>query len=80
MIDRDTIEHLALENGFKLKEQPDGAMALNPYVFDFAQAVAQKAVEAEREACAEQMEKQHAWITNIAASKLIRNRGIGGGE
>ena len=53
MIDRDTIEHLALENGFKLKEQPDGAMALNPYVFDFAQAIAQKAAEAEREACAE---------------------------
>jgi hypothetical protein len=33
------ITELALANGFKLKEQPDGAMALNPYVFDFARAL-----------------------------------------
>ena len=30
------ITELALANGFKLKEQPDGGMALNPYVFGFA--------------------------------------------
>jgi len=33
------ITELALANGFKLKEQPDGSMELNPYVFDFAAAL-----------------------------------------
>lgn len=33
------IKHLALINGFKLKEQPDGSMDLNPYVYDFANAL-----------------------------------------
>jgi hypothetical protein len=35
----DRIKELALANGFKLKEQPDGSMDLNPYVFDFANAL-----------------------------------------
>jgi len=30
---------------------------------------------AEREACAELMERQHTWITNVAAANLIRARG-----
>lgn len=30
---------LALNSGFKLKEQPDGSMALNPYVFEFARTL-----------------------------------------
>ncbi len=33
-----------------------------------------EAVAAEREACAELMEQQHTWITNVAASALIRAR------
>lgn len=33
------IEQIALANGFKRKRQPDGSMALNPYVFDFARAL-----------------------------------------
>jgi len=33
-----------------------------------------EAVRAEREACAELMEAQHTWITNVAASALIRSR------
>ena len=33
------IKELALANGFKLKEQPDGSMDLNPYVYDFAAAL-----------------------------------------
>lgn len=32
----DQIKELALANGFKLKEQPDGSMDLNPYVYEFA--------------------------------------------
>ena len=38
-------------------------------------AVVAEAVAAEREACAELMEQQHTWITNVAASALIRARG-----
>ena len=33
------IRELALANGFKLKEQPDGTMELNPYVYEFASAL-----------------------------------------
>ena len=38
-------------------------------------AAVSDAVAAEREACAELMERQHTWITNVAASALIRARG-----
>ena len=38
-------------------------------------AVVADAVAAERMACAELMERQHTWITNVAASALIRARG-----
>ena len=37
----DHIAALALSHGFKLKPQPDGRMALNDYVIDFARAVYQ---------------------------------------
>lgn len=40
------IEAIALANGFKLKEQPDGSMALNPYVFEFARAMYSKGRQA----------------------------------
>ena len=39
MIDRSTIRQIALEQGFKLKEQPDGSMDLNPYVYKFARVI-----------------------------------------
>ena len=44
------IKELALANGFKLKEQADGSMDLNAYVYDFANAIEQaaKAHEAEK--------------------------------
>lgn len=32
-------------------------------------------IKDEREACAELMERQHTWITNVAASAAIRARG-----
>lgn len=38
------IKELALANGFKLKEQADGSLDLNPYVYDFVAAVLAKAV------------------------------------
>lgn len=44
----DDIRALALSHGFTLREQPDGRMDLNPYVYEFARAL----ISAEREACA----------------------------
>lgn len=36
---RQHVTRVALANGFSLKAQPDGGMALNPYVFGFAKAL-----------------------------------------
>ena len=36
MIEKSRIKAIALNSGFKLKEQPDGNMDLNPYVYEFA--------------------------------------------
>lgn len=33
------IKKIAVDNGFSLKQQPDGSMDLNPYVYDFARAI-----------------------------------------
>ena len=38
-MNKEQIKRLALQNGFKLKEQPDGTMDLNPYVYDFAKTL-----------------------------------------
>ena len=34
-MNRDLVYRTALANGFNLKEQPDGTMDLNPYVYEF---------------------------------------------
>ena len=47
------IQKIALANGFKLKAQPDGSMALNPYVFEFARAL----VAAQAEKCNAELKK-----------------------
>lgn len=46
MIDNTRIRELACQHGFKFKEQPCGEHDLNPYVFDFARAVAADVLEA----------------------------------
>ena len=35
-MNKQDVKKLALDCGFKLKEQPDGSMDLNPYVYTFA--------------------------------------------
>lgn len=42
-ISNEQIREIALANGFKLKEQPNGEMDLNPYVYDFARALLEQA-------------------------------------
>lgn len=39
MNNKDKIRQIALDSGFKLKNQPNGEMDLNPYVYDFATAL-----------------------------------------
>ena len=36
MMEKSRIKAIALSSGFKLKEQPNGEMDLNPYVYEFA--------------------------------------------
>lgn len=36
MLTNERIRKVALDSGFKLKEQPNGEMDLNPYVYEFA--------------------------------------------
>lgn len=43
-MNKQRIKELALANGFKLKEQPDGSMELNPYVYAFAAALIQESL------------------------------------
>lgn len=46
-MNNEQIKKIALDNGFKLKEQPDGSIDLNPYVYEFSRKLM---VEAAREA------------------------------
>jgi hypothetical protein len=46
-MNKERIKDLALAIGFKLKEQPDGSMDLNPYVFSFAEALIAEAIAEE---------------------------------
>jgi hypothetical protein len=39
IMNKQRIKELALANGFKLKEQHDGVLDLNPYVYEFAAAI-----------------------------------------
>ena len=39
------IEKIALENGFTLKEQPNGEMGLHPYVYEFAEYIVTKGLK-----------------------------------
>ena len=56
-MNKETIKELALANGFKLKEQPDGTMDLNPYVFEFAAAL-ERVATAELKAQVEQLQEK----------------------
>ncbi len=44
MLDNQKIKEIALANGFSLKEQASGNVDLHSYVYEFAQAVAARAI------------------------------------
>lgn len=43
-VTNEQIRKIALSNGFKLKTQPHGGEGLNPYVYNFAQALLEQAI------------------------------------
>lgn len=62
-MNKEKIKELALANGFKLKEQPDGTMDLNPYVFEFAAAL-ERVATAELKAQVEQLREVLRYADN----------------
>lgn len=72
VIDRERMDKALAGPFFTL---PDGLTAeQTSAVLTLVGEITRQAVDAEREACADLMEQQHTWITNIAASTLIRAR------
>lgn len=63
-MDIQKIKELALANGFKLKEQADGSMDLNAYVYDFANAIEQAA---KAQAVPETQQSKQAEIDDLNA-------------
>ena len=76
----DHIAALALSHGFKLKPQPDGRMALNDYVIDFARAVYQAghaAAKAETAAAvAKERERPSITLTTLEIADLAKFAGL----
>ena len=66
----DHIVALALENGFKLKPQVDGRMALNDYVIDFARAVYDIGHAAAKAAAADPVVGRWYFVANDGAATL----------
>lgn len=66
---KDEVTRIALECGFKLREQAPGRMDLNPYVYDFANRL----IAAEREACAKVCYGRFGFVGDVLA-EIIRAR------
>lgn len=60
---RDEIRAIALENGFTLKDQPDGSKDLHPYVYRFAERLLDKCVYKRFNLNSEFKKAQAAWKT-----------------
>lgn len=76
-MNRERIKQLALESGFKLKEQPDGTVDLNPYVYEFAEQLISSATTAANEmnaAIKYQMDKSNKEIITLRSEiRAINN-------
>lgn len=47
---------------------------MNGAEYALVKAAWKASAESEREACAEYLEQQHTWISNVAAANLVRER------
>lgn len=66
---KDEIKQLALANGFKLKEQADGSLDLNQYVYQFADALMQTSSSARTEMT--EHEEQIAYFNELYAAAQL---------
>jgi len=75
-MDKQYVREIALDNGFKLKQQPDGDMDLNPYVYQFADELCSLLVlrSAELEQERDQLKAQNTELTHYLY--LIATQGI----
>ena len=67
-MNREQIKELAIDNGFKLKTQPNGTKDLNPYVYEFAAALIE---HAENEILSHIFYAQSSPVTPSNASEII---------
>jgi len=81
-MNKQAIKELALANGFKLKEQPDGSIDLNPYVYDFALALMSQACRAgylegyvDALGDADEIDKEHAAYRANEYAATVRQGG-----
>lgn len=68
------IKEIALANGFKLKEQPNGEMDLNPYVYEFARQLLIKELQRVTDNIKHQKPSHFddaLWIVNCAINKIV---------
>lgn len=63
------IKVIALDYGFKLKEQPDGSMDLNPYVYLFARAMVKEFEQVERLKRSELIKQNETLTQQVLALK-----------
>lgn len=83
------IERICIENGFTLKRQDDGTMALNPYVFAAARALMAAGAEAAKSSTrtpsrfqlrdAVSVEGENAIVTEVSFALMDFNDGWGEG-
>lgn len=83
------IERICLENGFSLKRQDDGTMALNPYVFAAARALLAAGAEREKSSTRTpsrfqlrdrvSVEGENAVVTEVSFALMDFNDGWGEG-
>jgi len=67
-MNNESIKNIALSNGFKLKQQPNGEMELNPYVYDFAKSLNEELLKENAEL---QVDLSTLTIRNEALTHLI---------
>ena len=71
----DQIKEIALANGFKLKEQPNGEMDLNPYVYEFARALVIDSLQNIKASVAHHKPVDyhgHVWLISSEINKIER--------
>jgi hypothetical protein len=67
-MNKDQVRAIALQHGFELKEQADGTRDLHPYVYEFAQALLETALEADPFAFVDTFSNRLVWPGGIVTN------------